>query len=42
MPDAVEVTNVHLAAAREVREIGVWIKSNTKIADRRVRGEDNS
>jgi hypothetical protein len=41
--DAAQVTNVHEAGAREVgdviREGEMWIESNTKIADRGIRGE---
>ena len=41
--NAVKVTNIHEAGTREVgdviREGEMWIKSNTKIADRGVRGE---
>ena len=41
--DAAEVTNVHETGARGVgdviREGEMWIKTNTKIADRSIRGE---
>ena len=41
--DAAEVTNVHEAGTRELGDViragEMWIKSNTKIADRGIRGE---